>query len=279
MCSGNTCGSGIGLFDVFIQFNLWVVSVILLWRIFDDEDWPGWAAIVPIFNTVVVVVIATRTVMWALKNVLKEVILIAVLTIVCIILIPAVSSSSPTLSGFIKLIPPSILGGYLLARKLGSDEYNLYVPAAVTMFCAVFMIGLFIFLMILAFQILGAEKIQEILSDETTQSYALDADMMQDILSMGIFMLIVSTVASVPCFFVCGVIGGWIGEKIRVRFSKAGPLEGYEEIRGPSPSKPVIDTSVGVNSPLRFRARDAAEEPTAEEKPPDEMTILEKLKT
>lgn len=279
MCSGNTCGSGIGLFDIFIQFIFWIVTVILLWKIFDDEDWPGWGAIVPIFNTIIVGVIATRTILWGLKNVLKEVILIAVLTLVCIVLIPVVSSSVPTLSGLIKLIPPSIVGGYLLARKLGSDEYNLYIPGAITLFCAVFMICLFICVMILALEILGAEEIQKILSGDTTQRYTLDADMIRNILSMGIFMLIVSMIASVPCFFACGVIGGWIGEKIRARFSKAGPLKGYEEIRGPSPSKPLVDTSVGVNSPLRFRTPDAAEEPTAEEKSPDEMTILEKLKT
>jgi len=268
----------ITLLEVFMMFAMWIVSIILLWRIFDDEDWPGWLAIMPIFNLIVLGMIIARAGWWGLKNTLKEIILISVLTVACLIFIPTIVESSPTLSGFIILMPPSIIGGYLVSRKLGCHSYNLYIPASTLVFSIVAMIGIFVLLIVLSMKSLGANGLQELLSKDMPILRTVDAEYVVMILNMGIFILVLMSLTSLPSLFVCGVIGAYVGEKIRMRLSPSGPAGGYIDIHKPVPSKPLVDTRISGNSPLRFHAQDAAEGPGAGKKPPEKMTILEKLK-
>ncbi len=269
---------GVDIFECFMQFILWSVTIFILWRIFENEDWPGWTATVPIFNVVVVGTIAARAGWWAVRNTLKEVILIGLLTVACLMFIPGIVEASATLSVFIKLMPPSIIGGFLLAKKLGRDDYTLYVPSTVIAFAVVILIGISISVTIFAIRFLGAEGVQTVLAESEPKLGNVNTDILMAMLNFGIFISILSTIAGIPCLFVCGFIGAWIGEKIGVRFLTSDPDIAYAEICTPVPSEQLFDSTIAENSPLRFRAQNAAEESKTEEKTQEEIADLEKLK-
>jgi len=266
-------------FEIIMWIVIGIVSIIMLWRIFVDEDWPGPMVLVPLLNLFVLGTIIFRVGWWGLRHTLKEVILIAILTVASLIFMPEIVESSPTLSAIIILMPPSIIGGYLITRKLGCHSYNLYIPAATIVFSIIAMIGVFILLMILAIKSLGAEGIHKLVTETVPGIKNVEADTVLTIFNMGIYVIVLIAITSVPSIFVCSVIGAWIGERIRLQFSHTPPDEGFMKIDNRIPSKPLIDTSTSDNSPVRFRPKNSAEEPTTTEKQPEKMTILEKLKS
>ena len=173
-------------FEIIMWIVMGIVSIIMLWRIFVDEDWPGPMVLVPLLNLFVLGMIIVRVGWWGLRHTLKEVILIAILTVASLIFMPEIVESSPTLSAIIILMPPSIIGGYLITRKLGCHSYNLYIPAATIVFSIIAMIGVFILLMILAIKSLGAEGIHKLVTETVPGIKNVEADTVLTIFNMGI---------------------------------------------------------------------------------------------
>ena len=133
--------------------------------------------------------------------------------------------------------------------------------------------------MIFAIKSLGAEGIHKLVAEIIPGIQDVDADTVLTIFNMGLYVVVLMAIASIPSVFVSGVIGAWIGEKIRLQFSHTSPDDGFMKIDNRVPPKPLIDTSITGNSPVRFRAQNTAEEPATTEKQPAKMTILHKLKT
>lgn len=49
---------------VIFYFALVVFYIACLWKIFEKADFPGWASIIPIYNTIIMLKIAQRPVWW-----------------------------------------------------------------------------------------------------------------------------------------------------------------------------------------------------------------------
>lgn len=63
--SGNNNGGGIGLI-VFLLFYLAIIVLVVagMWKMFEKAGQPGWAAIVPIYNTYILCKIVGRPGWW-----------------------------------------------------------------------------------------------------------------------------------------------------------------------------------------------------------------------
>lgn len=266
-------------FEIFMWIVMGIVSIILLWRTFEDEDWPGPLVFVPLLNLVVLGIIVARVGWWALRHTLKEVILIAILTVVSLHFMPVIIESCPTLSGIIMLMPPSIIGGYLVSRKLGCHSYNLCIPAATITFTIIAISGIFILLMTLAGKSLGSERIHKILAEAIPVINDANADTALSTFNFGLYVIALIMIFSMPVFFVNGVIGAWIGEKIRLQLPHTPPNDDFMKIDNRVPPRPLVDRSTSDNCPLRPRARNSSQTPTTTEKQPVKTTILDKLKT
>ena len=73
-------GSGIIL---IIYLALIVLSIVALWKVFTKAGKPGWASIIPIYNTVVLIQIAGKPVWWIILYFIPVVnIVISILVIV-----------------------------------------------------------------------------------------------------------------------------------------------------------------------------------------------------
>lgn len=57
-------GGGIGPVVIGIYIVLLVVIIAAMWKLFEKADKPGWAAIVPIYNGIVMLQIVGRPVWW-----------------------------------------------------------------------------------------------------------------------------------------------------------------------------------------------------------------------
>jgi hypothetical protein len=51
---------------LFFQISLIVISVIGMWKLFSKAGKPGWATIVPVYNTIVLIDIAKKPLWWIL---------------------------------------------------------------------------------------------------------------------------------------------------------------------------------------------------------------------
>ncbi|MBL8924448.1 MAG: signal peptidase I [Myxococcaceae bacterium] len=64
---GNGGGAGgaiVGLISLVIQLGILAVVIAGLWKLFAKAGQPGWAAIVPIYNTYVMTQIVGRPILW-----------------------------------------------------------------------------------------------------------------------------------------------------------------------------------------------------------------------
>ena len=62
---GAAVGAAAGMINLF-ALALWVVVIIGMWKMFEKAGKPGWAAIVPIYNVVVLCEIAGMPIWWAI---------------------------------------------------------------------------------------------------------------------------------------------------------------------------------------------------------------------
>lgn len=67
--SGYSAGAAIGAFIGVLLIPILIISAIMIishWKIFEKAGKPGWAAIVPIYNTIVLLEIVGKPVWWIL---------------------------------------------------------------------------------------------------------------------------------------------------------------------------------------------------------------------
>ncbi len=115
MCTTCPAGGGVAL---TIQLVLIIAAIIGLWKLFAKAGKPGWASIIPIYNTIVMIDIAGKPLWWILL------LFIPVVNIVVSILIMVgmaknFGRGTGTVLGLIFL--PMI---FLLILGFGSAEYN-----------------------------------------------------------------------------------------------------------------------------------------------------------
>ncbi|MDA3924718.1 MAG: DUF5684 domain-containing protein [Kiritimatiellae bacterium] len=58
--------SGLALLPLLIQLALVLLMVIGMWKVFVKAGQPGWAIIVPIYNTIVLIQVAGKPIWWFL---------------------------------------------------------------------------------------------------------------------------------------------------------------------------------------------------------------------
>lgn len=61
---GNAAGAIVGLLILVIELGIAAVMIAGLWKLFVKAGQPGWAAIVPIYNTYVMTQIVGRPILW-----------------------------------------------------------------------------------------------------------------------------------------------------------------------------------------------------------------------
>jgi len=62
--AANAAAAGIGLTAMLIALVIGVILIAAMWKIFVKAGKPGWAAIVPIYNLIVLLEIAGRPLWW-----------------------------------------------------------------------------------------------------------------------------------------------------------------------------------------------------------------------
>lgn len=61
---GNAAGAIVGLLILVIELGIAAVMIAGMWKLFAKAGQPGWAAIVPIYNTYVMTQIVGRPILW-----------------------------------------------------------------------------------------------------------------------------------------------------------------------------------------------------------------------
>ncbi|MCG8582219.1 MAG: DUF5684 domain-containing protein [Bacteroidales bacterium] len=56
----------VGLFGGLIYMAIIVLMIVSMWKIFEKAGQPGWAALIPIYNTIVMIQIVGKPVWWIL---------------------------------------------------------------------------------------------------------------------------------------------------------------------------------------------------------------------
>ena len=55
---------GVGVVPIIVGVAFWLLMVASMWRVFAKAGQPGWAAIIPIYNVIVLLQIAQKPVWW-----------------------------------------------------------------------------------------------------------------------------------------------------------------------------------------------------------------------
>src|SRR5690349_6942885 len=61
---GGAAAAGVGLLGVLIYLAILILFVVSGWKIFTKAGKPGWASIVPIYNTFVLTEISGKEILW-----------------------------------------------------------------------------------------------------------------------------------------------------------------------------------------------------------------------
>lgn len=64
--TSTSADTGGGLFGLFLYVALTVLLIASMWKVFTKAGKPGWAALIPIYNTIVLLQVAGRPVWWFL---------------------------------------------------------------------------------------------------------------------------------------------------------------------------------------------------------------------
>ena len=103
---------------IMIQLTLVIVSIVALWKLFSKAGKPGWASIVPIYNSCVMLDIAGKPMWWILLMFIPVVNLV-ISVLMLIGLAKNFGRGTGTVIGLIFL--PFI---FLLILAFGSAEYS-----------------------------------------------------------------------------------------------------------------------------------------------------------
>ena len=59
-------GAGIGFGAIIFYLAIWVVAIAGMWKTFEKAGKPGWAAIIPIYNLIILLEIVGKPMIWIL---------------------------------------------------------------------------------------------------------------------------------------------------------------------------------------------------------------------
>jgi hypothetical protein len=64
--SYSAVGAGIGIFGGLLYFGIIILYIVGMWKIFEKAGKPGWAAIIPIYNLIILLEIIGKPTIWIL---------------------------------------------------------------------------------------------------------------------------------------------------------------------------------------------------------------------
>ncbi len=121
-----TSSSGIGMVFIIIYIALIVVLVASLWKIFTKAGKPGWAAIVPIYNIIVLLQIISRPLWWIILYLIPVVgIIVGIINVVDLAKVFGKSTGFALLMIFLPFIGYPMLG-------FGDAKYQGGQPSGAT---------------------------------------------------------------------------------------------------------------------------------------------------
>ncbi len=115
----STASSGVSGLTLIIYLAILVFYIVCLWKIFTKAGKPGWAAIIPIYNTYILLKIVGRPVWWLLLFLIPFVNLIVAIILALDL---AKSFGKSSVFGFFGLFLFSFIGYPMLA--FGSSTYH-----------------------------------------------------------------------------------------------------------------------------------------------------------
>jgi len=120
--AGNAAGvaaaAGIGLVMLLFWLAILAVCIIAFWKVFTKAGQPGWAAIIPIYNAIILLKIAGRPAWWVLLMLIP--IVNIVITLIVAIDVAKSFGQSPVF-GVVMLWLLSVIGYLVLG--FGSAKY------------------------------------------------------------------------------------------------------------------------------------------------------------
>ncbi len=200
--------------QIILLGSFWSSVILALWIIFTKEGWPLWAAVLPFCNLFVITIIIVRAIRNAVST-LKESLFVLTLSIVSMVLILKFATKNQTSVAFMSMLLVAAIGGFIFSWRFGNDDNNVYIPATLNVLTAIVTIGIGIVILVHSVNLHGEAHLNDVLLQEFLKCHGITTRDLYKTLSMGIFLLVVSLMLSVPYLFAFCAIGAWIGKTIK----------------------------------------------------------------
>ncbi|MCU4158228.1 hypothetical protein J1N10_19805 [Carboxylicivirga sp. A043] len=110
----------VGLFGGLIYMAIFILMIVSMWKIFEKAGKPGWAALIPIYNTIVLIEIVGKPLWWIVWLLLPGINIIFAIWITNLL---SLSFGKSTLFTLGLLIPPFTFICYPILG-LGDAKYE-----------------------------------------------------------------------------------------------------------------------------------------------------------
>jgi hypothetical protein len=203
----------------FLQILLlgifWSSVILALWIIFIKEGWPGWACVLPFCNLFVITIIIVRTIRDEVTSKLKESLFVLTLSIVSMVLILNIATKNQTSIAFMNMLFVTAIGGFIFSWRFGNEDNSVYIPAALNVLTVIVTLCIGIVLLVIGVNLHGEAHLDDVLLQELLKCHGITTRDLYKTLRMGMFLLVVSLMLSVPYLFAFCVIGAWIGKTMQ----------------------------------------------------------------
>ena len=205
----------VSFLQIFLLGLFWSSVILALWIIFTKEGWPGWACVLPFCNLFVITIIIVRTIRDDVTSTLKESLFVLTLSIVSMVLILNYATKNQTSITFINMLFVTATGGFIFSWRFGNDDNNIYIPAALNVLTVIVTVGIGIVILVNGVNLHGEAHLDDVLLQDLLRYHGITTRDLYKTLRMGIFLLVVSLMLSVPYLFAFCAIGAWIGKTIK----------------------------------------------------------------
>jgi len=206
--------NALSFLQVLLLGSFWSSVILALWIIFTKEGWPGWACVLPFCNLFVITIIIVRAIRNAVST-LKESLFVLTLSIVSMVLILNFATRNQTSLAFMNMLLVTAIGGFIFSWRFGNDDNSVYIPAVLNILTIIVTLVIGIVLLIIGVNLHGEAHLDDVLLQELLKCHGITTRELYNTLRMGIFLLVVSFMVSVPYLFAFCVIGAWIGKIIQ----------------------------------------------------------------
>ena len=131
------------------------------------------------------------------------------------VLILNYATRNQTSVAFMNMLFVTAIGGFIFSWRFGNDDNNVYIPAALNVLTVIVTIGIGIVILVNGINLHGEAHLDDVLLQELLKCHGITTRELYKTLSMGIFLLVVSLMLSVPYLFAFCAIGAWIGKTIQ----------------------------------------------------------------